>query len=794
MSNRNLANLVRNVPLRVSVPLAAITYVLGLIGFYEICPMNSVCGAETPVLTFLSNGLRAFSLFLSVSDPPASGQNNVPLAIARLAAPTITLFAIFRLSFSRLNAWRNQRKLSAIYGHTLVIGCGNSARHFISKEKDKFVPNVIVDRSIEALSTYAQEKGLLQVLGDGRSTATLERSGVGAARKVLVLGGSDEENLEIVDTVCKLWRKSTGQLNIVVKLKNQFLADQLEREDGFVRPIVVGGNVEVLPINIDRIAAEQFFSAYPLVDLADLRGQKRVHLVMVGWNDFALEVVEQLVRLSPFKEFIIPRITLFVESAQISGSAIKNLKPVLTDGTHVELRLQQLESGATIPSDDQIKMTEHKAEEVTAILITHTGDDLAAAAALALRKRTQGLGFWYAPVFVRLRQAKSIEAMFRKNPDHWLDTALQIVPVGQDSSTHDIGKLLGAREELAKSIHSEYLRSKRLKGGTIGPADVPWNHLPQAIRRANRRAADHAHIKILSSGFIKIDRNPRLSGHWSATDDAQTLEKLAELEHRSWEIDRRLDGWRFGNRRDEDRLLHPALRPYRDLVDDIKEYDRAQVQLLAQTIYEEAVQPNVRRDVFIGVFGRNLLSNSEESKITTNVEALIQSIVVEFRSEHISVATSLAPGSDTLITNLLLKLFSKERIFHRLLILQTLPWEFVLEEHLKNKGTDRKSVVASREEVLNRAGVNCQIVHLEPRGMTISDWHNRRAVRNAAHQKANAWLLDRCGYIICHLGKGQRLRPDGTSERLARLELIKLSGKRTKPLSMHIKGTSIHQV
>ena len=60
--------------------------------------------------------------------------------------------------------------------------------------------------------------------------------------------------------------------------------------------------------------------------------------------------------------------------------------------------------------------------------------------------------------------------------------------------------------------------------------------------------------------------------------DPDLMEKLAELEHRRWMVDRRLSGWRHGPARDNTARLHPDLIPYADLDDYTKELDRAIVR------------------------------------------------------------------------------------------------------------------------------------------------------------------------------------------------------------------------
>lgn len=49
------------------------------------------------------------------------------------------------------------------------------------------------------------------------------------------------------------------------------------------------------------------------------------------------------------------------------------------------------------------------------------------------------------------------------------------------------------------------------------------------------------------------------------------IERLAMMEHERWCLDRLAAGWRYGERRDDIRKLHPALCDWSNLPPDIRE-------------------------------------------------------------------------------------------------------------------------------------------------------------------------------------------------------------------------------
>ncbi|MCP1144679.1 RyR domain-containing protein [Lysinibacillus endophyticus] len=54
----------------------------------------------------------------------------------------------------------------------------------------------------------------------------------------------------------------------------------------------------------------------------------------------------------------------------------------------------------------------------------------------------------------------------------------------------------------------------------------------------------------------------------------ELTELLAEHIHDVWAQERMKDGWQVGEKRDDDKKLHPGLVPYHELSDREKDYDR----------------------------------------------------------------------------------------------------------------------------------------------------------------------------------------------------------------------------
>jgi len=57
-------------------------------------------------------------------------------------------------------------------------------------------------------------------------------------------------------------------------------------------------------------------------------------------------------------------------------------------------------------------------------------------------------------------------------------------------------------------------------------------------------------------------------------DLEELMEQIAENVHDVWAVGRFKNGWKYGERRDDIRKLHPCLVPYNELSEEEKDFDR----------------------------------------------------------------------------------------------------------------------------------------------------------------------------------------------------------------------------
>jgi hypothetical protein len=112
---------------------------------------------------------------------------------------------------------------------------------------------------------------------------------------------------------------------------------------------------------------------------------------------------------------------------------------------------------------------------------------------------------------------------------------------------------------------------------------IKWSELPEHKKRANRHAAAHIDVKLRLADCIAYGREAA-APEVEFPPDTQTLELLAQLEHRRWMADKHLAGYSYGKLRDEDRMLHPDLIPWEKLSEADREKDRDNIHQIPRLL------------------------------------------------------------------------------------------------------------------------------------------------------------------------------------------------------------------
>jgi ppGpp synthetase/RelA/SpoT-type nucleotidyltranferase len=127
------------------------------------------------------------------------------------------------------------------------------------------------------------------------------------------------------------------------------------------------------------------------------------------------------------------------------------------------------------------------------------------------------------------------------------------------------------RDELARMAHEKY-RQDQLKKATKEKANLnDWKDLPVGLKESNLQQIDHIEEKLRAVG-LRIRHVEKGKARLYKLSRRQA-NKMAEMEHARWNVERLLAGWRFSEIKDVDTKGSPYLVPWADLPMEVKEWD-----------------------------------------------------------------------------------------------------------------------------------------------------------------------------------------------------------------------------
>jgi hypothetical protein len=134
-------------------------------------------------------------------------------------------------------------------------------------------------------------------------------------------------------------------------------------------------------------------------------------------------------------------------------------------------------------------------------------------------------------------------------------------------------------EILAPACH-EFYRQDCKKKGYFVKYDMDFSKLPEGIKKDNLAATERIPEVLSHAGLLVVgqDHTSRLSESTIRKIIEDNIEILAEAEHDGWMEQKYRDGWVHGLPRDDERKIHDALVPYKNLSEENKTKDRDAVR------------------------------------------------------------------------------------------------------------------------------------------------------------------------------------------------------------------------
>ena len=506
-----------------------------------------------------------------------------PLEIARwsgVVASVGTLFnAIVGIFSRRISKWITRCRT----GHTVVIGGGGTGLQLATDLMTDGHQVTVIEKTEDSNSARIMvDRGAAVVVGDAREIETLKAGAVDEAKMVLVVAGNDANNIEILAAVTELCRQEnrvTKKLPCyvhVVDQQLQMLAEQVFGDSHINRSTDV--------VFFDRFAntSRCLFADHPL-DRVCLDGDdsRRVHLVIIGFKELGQALLKQALAIGHFANGMSVEVTVVDPLAKQKEKTLLVRAPELhccgtlefIDGTPVDSLVRQRLSEIF---DDS--------ERTVSVAICDSDPQKSLMQCMEIVPLLTPLN---ETMFVCLGEDEHISAVIER----YESFHRKIIPFGSSQIACSADAIVRSDlDVMARAIHDKYRESRLADGDSEEnyPALRSWEYLKGDYRDANREQADHYAVKLRALGLRHIPLKE--FGNGSSRSVAELvlskgmIERLAEAEHRRWCANRRLNGWRYGEERDNQRKVHPDLVAWDALDDSTREYDRAPIRQLAETL------------------------------------------------------------------------------------------------------------------------------------------------------------------------------------------------------------------
>lgn len=701
--------------------------------------------------------------------------------VARFTGPAATITGVVWLLTEFLRDPIDRLRLRWFSDHTVIIGFGEKGKVRAAEAASSGGQVVAIENAPgENSHAVAARHGVVLLIDDGCHDGALSRVRLPHAARFVVATGDDSRNLSIAQAIAQRVRKerpANREIEIEASVSDPLLHRALD-VDG------AGGLVDAFCM--EDIAAYQLCEAARFPAVADLLGQRQIHIAMLGFDRFGVSAAAQILRSSQTADLGVTRFTILSKDAVAARNLLLLSFPGIEDITEIAyLAVEPRVAAINGPLMGEIEAV----APITAIVVLGERSADTLPVALAVREASRRTGHWKAPIFFGAEHAASLTGFPRSIAEE--KRFSKVLHPFEISSHLCMRKQADERDRVAREFHECYLRTfeqmqaKGQKPSSASQALVPWRQLARTYRLANRRAADHITAKLLSAGCVSPPGSPSATQGFDLLAEEGALERLAELEHLAWSIDRQLDGWRPGKIRDDLRWIHDCLVPYAELREETKELDRAQIRELnvgrLPRIASDATigKTLVRFDLWVGLIGSPSLTRAEADWAKHALSHTVLPRLLAAHPEHnFTLLSALAPGADLISTKTILEGLAAQQIQHRLLVTEAVPVKEFVEQFetpwrngavgdldLSARGLSwpqaRSALTACVAEI--EGGVACErILELDSAPLGAD-----QLVREAGTWRQNAYIIQRAHVVIAIIKPAPSDEPGETGEAIA---------------------------
>lgn len=358
---------------------------------------------------------------------------------------------------------------------------------------------------------------------------------------------------------------------------------------------------QVRIFNESEIVARRIVRVYP-PDSPVAMSDKGVHLLLIGLDSVGQAILVQLARIGHYRSGSKPKITVVDKNVKAQWRQVLDAH----EGIERWIQVETQESSLGEIGPDEIDRWLNDERKITMTYVC-TDDEIAnlRIARLLLRslkEQEQVLGDSAGSMVVALEQPGGtvLSEFASQEAEQGRFRLYSLSDTGQSDvdMTASEGLLSDFDDDRARLFHDAYCKrdaEECARNSSRKPAtfNLPWSKLPETVRNANRRTADHFDVKLRAVGCQVVAAQDVKAAQLSEGE----IELLAKMEHDRWWADRTLDGWTLGEQRDNKRKIHPNMLDYEQLSERVKQLDRDSVNQMFAVFEGEGLRvTRVRSD------------------------------------------------------------------------------------------------------------------------------------------------------------------------------------------------------
>lgn len=565
---------------RDAIVLALLGLALALLAFWGFSLCTTAACKALPLATFGERAIVSFKLVFGLGGGGYGVERGDPIQLvfaqftvySFLAAYGTVKVIIFNLHRD-LRVALAQRKRE----HTIVCGLGDMGMQVIQSLKDLGQDAVAIDVKGDSPHVLTCERqGVPFLKGDAKSVPILRLAGIARAQTIVLCTGDDAENVEIAlrikEHAARHPRRPAQRLLVLAEMRSDWL---------FARLIDHGRE-----LGSDKVEL-RFFNGYDNSARLLMNGivprPGATRFALIGFGAMGREVALHLVRNSPVAPGDMLNLVIFDRDAEHSSRTLLDAIPTITEIARLDFVAADL--NADNPIAWQTIEARLQGDALLGVAICIHDDDAGLYTALGIRGLLDRLGQSEVPVHVWLERHRYLGQLAGSIEEtNTASNRMSAFGSLEELLSPDI-LIADKLDGLAKALHENH-RSNLSAADRALPNGRPWQELPEQYKMSSRREADHIPIKLRLCGLdMEASDAPEIIELRPAE-----LERIAQLDHQRWLIERRLLGWKYGATRDNAARLHPFLLPWDDLPAAMRDMNIARMttlpQILARAGYE----------------------------------------------------------------------------------------------------------------------------------------------------------------------------------------------------------------